>query len=47
MGGKRNNGLYKKARESLIRAKSPVDGCLKESFWNLVQETKLKTNKYM
>lgn len=47
MGGKRNIGFYKKARESLVRVKSPGNDCLKESFWNLVQETKLKTKEYV
>lgn len=30
MGGKRNIGFYKKARESLVRAKSPGNDCLRE-----------------
>lgn len=37
----------KRPEKSLIKAKQPDDNCLKESFWNLVQETKLRTNKYM
>lgn len=46
-GREESNGFYKKARESLLRAKSPDDSCLKESFWNLVQETRPRTNTRM